>query len=212
MNPLVKMLNDITTYGLEKVGLFYSSYRGYVYDREDPEGYGRLMVSVPEVFGDMVSNTWAWPASNYSGKGYGAQVIPQRNDLVWITFEKGNPRKPLWSYGYFGKGDKPDELKDLNNYWFKTPGGHLVELDDTNGIIKVTSSGDIQILKDGVDIQPAALGTKTTEKIQELIDLLVKAKVNTSLGPQPLFNILADLTTLKGEIPEIESTTVKISE
>jgi len=212
MNPIVKLLNDMSNYGLEKLGLFYSKYRGYVYDRNDPLGLGRVKIACPEVYGDMVLDHWAWPASNYSGNGYGSQVIPKRNDLVWIEFEKGNPRKPLWSYGYFGKGEKPDELKDVDNYWFKTPSGHLIELDDTNGIINVTSTGSINILKDGEALQPAVLGNTLQTKLEDLIDLLLKAKTNTTMGPQPLFNILVDLQNLRSEIIEIKSTNINIGE
>src|SRR5690348_4529424 len=115
---IIRFLHDLSLYGLEKMGLYYSQYRGFVADNQDPEGYGRLKVSVPEVYGDKVFNGWAWPVSCFAGKGYGLQVIPRKNDLVWVRFEKGNPRRPLWSYGYFGRGDKPNELKDINTFWF----------------------------------------------------------------------------------------------
>jgi hypothetical protein len=136
---IAKVFRDLSLYGLEKLGLYYSKYRAFVYDRDDPKGYGRLRVQVPEVFGDMVLDYWAWPASNYSGIGYGAQVIPQNNDMVWVEFEKGNPRKPLWNYGYHSKGEKPDDLKDPNKYWFRTPKGLHIEFDDNLLKTKITT-------------------------------------------------------------------------
>ena len=36
MNLIVNILMDIINIGLEKVGLYYSSYRGIVADNEDP--------------------------------------------------------------------------------------------------------------------------------------------------------------------------------
>jgi hypothetical protein len=198
MNPVVNILSDIVTYGLEKVGLYYSKYRGFVYDRNDPEGYGRLLVSVPEVYGDMVPKVWAWPASNYSGTGYGAQALPKRNDLIWVEFEKGNLRKPLWSYGYFGKGQKPDELKDVDNYWFKTPAGHLVELNDTDSLIRITHADGktielstdtlllltdaVTIKEDSVQLLDGSCGGLT--KVQETADKIsaVETKVNDILN------------------------------
>lgn len=140
MNEILDLFKNLVLYGLEKFGLFYSDYRGYVYDNNDPSGYGRLQLNVPEIFGDNVLDYWAWPANNFSGAGYGSQCIPQKNDLVWVRFEKGNPRKPIWNHGYFAKGDKPDDLKDIKNFWFKTPGGHLVQLNDTLKAISITSS------------------------------------------------------------------------
>jgi len=152
MKEVIDLFKNLVLYGLEKFGLFYSEYRGYVYDNNDPNGYGRLQVNVPEVFGENVLDYWAWPSSNFSGNGYGFQCIPQKNDLIWVKFEKGNPRKPIWSYGHFGKGEKPDNLKNIKNFWFKTPGGHVVELNDDNQSITITSKQGHKITMNGSGI------------------------------------------------------------
>lgn len=149
MSEVLDLFKNLILYGLEKFGLFYSDYRGYVYDNNDPLSCNRLKLNVPEIFGDNVLDYWAWPASNFSGKGYGLQCLPQKNDLVWIRFEKGNPRKPIWNHGYFAKGEKPDNLKNIKNYWFKTPGGHTIELDDDQKSITITSKqGHIILMND----------------------------------------------------------------
>lgn len=134
-----KIFNDLSLYGLEKLGLYLSKYRGFVASVDDPKGYSRLQLQVPDVYGDSTYPYWAWPSNNFSGIGYGCQVLPRTNDLVWVEFERGNPKKPIWSHGHFGKGEKPDNLKNPKNYWFKTPGGNLVELDDDNKRILVTN-------------------------------------------------------------------------
>ena len=208
---IAKLFRDLFKHGFEKYGKFYSKYRGFVYDREDPLHLGRLKLTVPEVAGRSVIDVWAYPVNTYSGVGYGSQNIPEFNDMVWVEFEKGDARKPLWSFGH--KGDKDttkDELKNYDNKYFQTPGGHLLELDDTNGIIRVTSSSTIELLKAGESLQPAVLGDATQAKIEKLIDLLLKAKTNTSFGPQPLFNILIELQTLKDGLNEIKSANIKI--
>lgn len=203
---ILRLLHDISLYGLEKMGLYYSQYRGFVADTADPDGYGRIKVSVPEVYGDKTPNIWAWPTSCYSGKGYGMQVIPRKNDLVWVKFEKGNPRRPLWSFGYFGKGDKPDELKDVNSFWFRTPQGHLVELNDTTGVITIKSD------KSEIEVQPAVLGDTLQTKIEELIEIIKTMKVNTSLGPQSILPIYTEqLDQLKDELYQIKSGVIKIN-
>lgn len=140
-----KLFKDIALHGLEKMGLFYSKYRGFVYRRDDPDGYSRLMLYVPDVFGDMVLDKWVWPANNFSGPGYGAQAIPQVNDVVWVEFELGNPKKPIWSYGHFGKGEKPEDLKDPNLYWFRTPNGLQLLMDDNSLITKITTPNGFSI-------------------------------------------------------------------
>lgn len=206
IETIIKLLSDISLYGLEKLGLYYSQYRGWVADNEDPKGYGRVKVTVPEIYGDKVPDIWAWPSSCFAGKGYGFQAIPKKNDLIWVTFEKGNPRRPLWTYGYFGKDEKPDELKDVNSYWFKTPGGHLIELNDTTGLITIKS--DLS----EVEVEPIVLGDQTKTKFEELIDIIKTMKVNTSLGPQSILPIYAEqLDTLRDKLDEIKSTVIKVN-
>jgi len=154
MREILDLFKNMILYGLEKFGLFYSDYRGYVYDNNDPNGFGRLKVNVPEVFGDNILDYWAWPANNFSGNGYGTQCIPQRNDMVWVRFEKGNPRKPIWNFGHFGKNEKPDNLKNVKNYWFKTPGGNLVQFNDDSKSITITSTNNhsIDLSEDSITI------------------------------------------------------------
>jgi hypothetical protein len=219
VEQVIRFIQDISRYGLEKAGLYYSQYRGYVVDNEDPAGYGRLLVTVPEIYGDYVLKHWAYPSSTFSGKGYGVQCIPRKNDLVWVTFEKGNARRPLWKHGYFGKGDKPENLKDIKNYWFKTPAGHLIEFNDTAGTIKITRQGG-KILEVGEteiglgnglsSSEVAALGNKTKEKLESLIDILTQGPlVDTNTGAL-LPDKLTNLTTLKVELGQILSQVIKI--
>lgn len=149
IEQIYKIFNDLSLYGLEKLGLYLSKYRGFVANVDDPQGYGRLQLQVPDVYGDSTYTYWAWPSSNFSGIGYGSQVLPQTNDLVWVEFERGNPKKPIWSHGHFGKNEKPLNLRNPKNYWFKTPGGHLVELDDDTRAITITdSNGNILTMDD----------------------------------------------------------------
>lgn len=219
MNQIVRFLDDILKWGLEKVGLYYSKYRGFVFDREDPKGYGRLKVAVPEIMGDMVLNYWAWPANNYSGIGYGSQVLPRTNDMVWVEFEKGNPRKPIWSFGYFSKDEKPEELKDYDNYWFKTPKGHLIELDDTDEIIRITAANGkvieisevISLGTKGGSDEPGVLGNTLQSQLEELIEILKAMKINTNMGPQGILpNFVTNLNDLKGKLEQIKSETITL--
>lgn len=214
MNVLSKFIDNLLTHGLEYWGKYYSRYRGFVVDREDPLHLGRIKVLVPEIAGHSVIPIWAYPIGVFSGENYGAQIIPKFNDMVWIEFEKGNPRAPIWSLGHHGKADtKADELKDYDNHWFKTPGGHLIELDDTNSIIRITTTGTVEIFKDGEVLQPAVLGDTLEERLNTLLDTLSNAKVMTQLGPQPFMPpTQLEITDLKTSIPDIKSANMKITE
>ena len=136
--------------GLERFGRYYSIYRGFVIDNNDPNNYSRLQLKVPHVYGDTIMKYWAWQKNCFSGPNYGCQIIPRKGELVWVEFEMGDPRRPVWSYGHFGKTggviEKPEELNDINIFWFRTPGGITIELDDNTGEIRITSNGGTQKL------------------------------------------------------------------
>jgi len=124
-------------HGLEAVGKYYSSYRGYVMENDDPENMGRILVTVPAVTSDKQHTKWAWPKSQFSGSGYGIQLLPVKGDIVWVEFENGNARFPLWSHGHFGKDEKPTEFASAQVYGFKSPKGQMVIIDDRDGQEKV---------------------------------------------------------------------------
>lgn len=204
LEQVLKVFNDLTLYGLEKLGLYYSRYRGWVVDTEDPKGLHRIKINVPEIYGDGVPNIWAWPACNFSGNGYGIQCLPSKGDLVWVQFEKGNSKKPLWSFGYFGKGNIPEDLEGSGKYWFRTPKGLTILIDDNNETIT-------QYKKDGT-VEPMILGDKWKKNMEDLIDILKEAKINTNLGPQGLLPpFLTRLDTLKNSLTESLSEVNKLS-
>ena len=212
MHIIAATLDKLLTRGFEAFGVYYGTYKAFVTDREDPLHYGRLKLVIPNVTGAQVLNYWAYPCNCYAGKGYGAQVIPQKGDLVWVEFEQGNTRRPLWKFGYFGLDEKPEALKDYDKYWFKTPKGNLIEFDDTKGTISLTSANgvsmgmnedgslkmtsangqEIEMSQDGkiklgtsedADLEPAALGAE----VQKANDCLFDSQI-LSLGKALLFS------------------------
>lgn len=97
-----KQLQDsIAQNGLEVLGVFYGSYKGFVHSNADPKGLGRIKVKCPEIYGDEAHDYWAYPKSPYVGKGRGSYFIPEDGDTVWISFEKGDPRFPIWEGGWW---------------------------------------------------------------------------------------------------------------
>ena len=222
--PIWNVLNAIFREGLEKFGRYYSSYRGFVVDNADPEGFGRLKLVVPQVTGKGVLEYWAWPKGNFSGENYGMQVIPSKGDMVWVEFEMGNTRAPIWDYGHFSfKEDgktpqKPEELKDVKNYWFMTPGGQRVEFDDTNKWIVITLK-DKMYIGDKDATEPQVLGnilktkletlcTKTAlacTKAQSMNTKIAQITVPTAVGPSGVPVNAADFTTLASDFAQIKS-------
>lgn len=95
-------------------------YRAIVVDNRDPKQLGRLILQVPELFGNNLQTDWAFPKNGYlSAKNRSASVpvkpqdravrdinrdgdkgdffIPDIGDGVWVEFEAGDPCRPVWS-------------------------------------------------------------------------------------------------------------------
>ena len=181
----LNIISSLVHKGFEKFGRYYSSYRGFVADVNDPESLGRIKVIVPQITSKFVIDCWAWPKNVFSGNGYGSQVLPQKGDLVWVEFEMGNPRKPIWQFGHFTylndglTNQKPENLRSVKNYWFKTPDGHLIELDDENKKIVVTLIEKLYLGSKDAESQ-AVLGDKLNEKLSDICDKISDLATQTA--------------------------------
>lgn len=177
-NPFISFLKDLTYWGLEVFGKYYSCYRGIVSDNEDPANLCRLKIMIPQVNGPHIQNYWAYPRGVYSGKDYGFQVLPQKDDLVWVEFEGGHPEVPIWSHGYRGKKEVPSDkdLRDVNTYWFKSPKGNLVLINDTKKTIRIKLSigNTIEINEQGISLGKETKSTYSGVLGEELVDIITK--------------------------------------
>ncbi len=129
---------------------FYGKYRGVVTDVDDPEGLGRVKVRVPEVLGDLES-PWAMPCTPYPGMGEGWFAIPPVQAGVWVEFEAGDPSRPIWIGGWFGRDDAPqDETGQAASPPLKllrTGQGLLLAMDDDGKTISLSDAGGDNLLK-----------------------------------------------------------------
>lgn len=151
---------EIQEFGLEAIGRYYSSYRGFIADNKDPEFKGRLKLKVPQLFDDEVIDYWAWSKGLFSGTGIGLFAIPNIGDMVWVSFEGGDPRFPIWEYGHWAKGDVISGLDNdngkPNTIVFQSTTGHRIEIWDVDGQEK------IKILnRDGFFVELNAQGVST---------------------------------------------------
>lgn len=137
MNLLQQVFENIVYNGLESLGRYYSSYRGYVIDNEDPDNMSRVKVRIPAITRKNDHPVWAYPKNSFAGKDYGMQLLPQKGDIVWVEFEHGDPKFPLWTHAHFTKGQKPSEFSTPQIYGFKTPKGQLIIIDDRDGVEKI---------------------------------------------------------------------------
>lgn len=90
---------------------YYGKYRGWVTDNDDPINTARVQVAVPSVFGEG-NLVWAMPCSPYAGSGVGFVTIPPVGANVWVEFEAGDSRLPIWAGCFWQEGElTPSQLQ-----------------------------------------------------------------------------------------------------
>lgn len=179
---LTRLMHSV---GLEGLGRYYSIYRGFVEDNNDPKGLGRVLVSVPQLFGESTIEHWSFPFAIPAYSGFGLKAIPKKGEMIWIQFENGDSRYPVWTFGHWGENDTTKI--DLNKVVFETQAGHRVEFDEklktttisVNKTKIVVSDGSINIMNSTDDLGSI---------LSELSTALTGAIVTTQAGVVPLTN------------------------
>ena len=157
-------LQKLKKMGLEAFGLYYGLYRAEVIDNSGPEDnqkQGVITLRCPAV-GDTpkTSPRVAYPMTGFAGKDFGEKWLPPNGDFVWVQFEGGMLDSPVWSGGWWAKGELPEEMENTTRHGVKTPGGHslLFSDDPDNRFVRVTWHSDdggddefafIELTKDG---------------------------------------------------------------
>src|SRR5215470_13997539 len=99
-------------------GHWYGVFPGLVSDIKDPDGQGRVKVTLPWAPdpGGGRYELWARLATMMAGNNRGTWFIPDVNDEVLVLFEGGDPRRPcvvgaLWN----GSDSPPDSMNKDGN-------------------------------------------------------------------------------------------------
>lgn len=230
----------IIKYGLEYLGLYYSSYRAFVVNNQDPLKLGRVQLLIPHINPTQTDPTWAWPKGVYGGKNYGIHLIPQPTDMVWVEFEHGNPDFPLWSHAGYAKGELPPEFENTKHYGFKTPSGTLIKINDNKGqeevFIKLNNQDEwVKVIKEELEIEAkliklgkngdeqGVLGNtlqkkmdKVVDKMDDILSTLIThkhASPNTPPTPDDITKFTkykVELGNIKKEFKEYLSEKIKI--
>src|SRR5262249_22591406 len=175
-------------------GRWYGCYPAQVTDISDPNGQGRVKVSLPWVpdTGSGSYETWARLATLMGGNNRGSWFIPDVNDEVLIVFEGGDPRRPYVIGGVWDGRDAPPESMDGagNNYIkalrsrdrgqltldghdrqeemiLETPGGQRVTLKDGPGAIEVVDSNgnSVKLEASGITVTASAKVTINASQV-----------------------------------------------
>ncbi|MBB3191869.1 phage baseplate assembly protein V [Halomonas cerina] len=147
-------------------GRFYGKYRGIVKEVDDGDKQlGRIKALVPEVLGDEVS-PWALPCAPFAGDGMGQFTLPPKEAGVWIEFEAGDPARPIWNGGWWGRNQTP---KNENGKQAK-PGikvirsekGMMVSMDDDAQTVSLSDEKGKNILT--IEVQGGKITVKGATK------------------------------------------------
>ena len=108
---------------------------GIVIDNNDPNGQGRVQVSLPWLGGKNESH-WAPVATLMSGGGRGSWFMPVVGDEVLVAFNQEDAAHP-YILGYLWNGQDTPPSSDTNLRTIHSVNGHEVQLYDP-----IVSGGD----------------------------------------------------------------------
>lgn len=154
--PFEMVLNVRLPSGLG--GHWYGAFPALVTDIKDPDGQGRVKVTLPwsPDSGGARYEAWARLATLMGGNNRGSWFIPDVDDEVLIVFEGGDPRRPYVVGGLWNGRDRPPDSMDGsgNNHRkvIRSRNGVKITLDDTSGqekMILETPGGQSFTMKDG---------------------------------------------------------------
>ncbi len=158
MSDLSELLTDHDVGHAPPTARWPGVYPALVTDIVDPDGQGRVKVSLPwspDGAGSAYA-AWARLATLAGGPNRGSWFVPEHGDEVLVAFEAGDPRRPYVLGGLWNGSDAPPQSMDSagNNYKkvIKTRNGVTVTLDDTDGseqLLLETPGGQQLTLADG---------------------------------------------------------------
>jgi len=139
-------------------GRWYGVYPALVTDISDPDGQGRVKVSLPwsPDTGGARYEAWARLATMMAGSNRGSWFVPDKDDEVLVAFEAGDTRRPYVVGALWNGSDTPPESMDGGGRNYKkvlrSRNGVKVTLDDQDGqetFVAETPGGQRVTLKDG---------------------------------------------------------------
>jgi uncharacterized protein involved in type VI secretion and phage assembly len=171
---------------------WYGVYPALVADVKDPDGQGRVKVTLPWApdTGDGAYEAWARLATLIAGPGHGSWFVPDSGDEVLVAFEGGDPRRPYVVGALWNGSDAPPKSMDGGGQnaekVLRSRNGVQITLDDTDGTEKLvleTPAGQKVTLSDGpgaIEIADASGNSVKLESAGVTVTSSAKVTVNAS--------------------------------
>jgi uncharacterized protein involved in type VI secretion and phage assembly len=158
-------------------GQFFGKYRGVVVDNTDTPNRGRLQVKVPAVMGE--EKLWAEPCVPYAGNGVGFFALPPADTGVWVEFEAGDTRYPIWSGCFWAEGQIAAADAAPSIKFFKTD-SFTIRIDDEQGEMVIETKTGSRITINGTDVKLEA--TQVSQVAQTAKTALTPASFSVNDG------------------------------
>lgn len=154
LNWLRDYLGDVTR-GLERFcGRYYGTYPGIVIDNKDPDDRGRVRATCPAINmprdKDVPNDFWMLPSMNGMGTTPNGQTTgmfhpPDEGTNVWIQFQFGDPRSPIYMGGFITTKQTADtfhsdDMDDVgpSKRGIRTKAGHFIRFNDDPDNLEIT--------------------------------------------------------------------------
>lgn len=222
-----QFLDRLKFEGLSPFGRFYGVWKGKVLRTVDNDNQGKIQVAVPEVSG---SDTIPVANPAYPMDPLFASFPPAVGEWVWVFFEQGDPRFPVYIGHWWAKNERPSDLNPPANTaptkrFFVTESGHQLVFEDKtgseeiliqhkNGTSKITlkSNGDVVVDADGSKVQinstsEVDLGTVASPTLD---NLATKHSLDPAAGHFHIGNLgVATSPPVAANIPPFVTTVTK---
>lgn len=186
-----------------------------VTDNEDPEGMGRVKLTIPRREGDDESD-WARIAVPMAGGDRGTYFLPEVGDEVLVAFDASDPGEPYVVGALWNGEDSPPAANEGSNdvRLIKSRAGHEIELDDASdgGLRIETAGGHTVVLDDGAGSVTIEDGNGTNSVTFESGGLTLSSSTAVSVEA-PQIDITSDgnLTVEAGGVLTLNGTLVTIN-
>jgi hypothetical protein len=148
ITALINLIDRIKTYGLEQVfQRYYSTYRAQVTEIKDEEMRGRIKVKIPMLFGDEALPNYVLPKGHRgAGKNKGEFYPPKVDDWIFVEFEMGDLKHPVWvAGGWHGEKELSPKFTHVENipmvHGYIDPSGSRILYDETKDKTKLSIVG-----------------------------------------------------------------------
>lgn len=185
--PAEEMEDLLVSLSEEVRDRFHGKYRGLVTDVDDPDGLGRIVAKVPEVFEEQ-ETPWAMPCVPFAGEGHGLVLLPEVGDGVWIEFESGDPSRPVWTGCWWGDGELSAPGAKRTRA-LVTTAGHKLVLDDEGDEVRLRHAGGAEMTMTGGSITLSVGGAEVK---------MSSTDITISLGASEIKLTPGDLTLKSG--------------